>query len=66
MGIWRTNYTQTLIAIVLYRLQLNNTRLLLLLGSRATWRLQLKDEFDCSCRVWYRVWLLNCHNFNLC
>ena len=65
MGIWRTSYVQPLIALVLLRLLLHNARLLLLQGSRATWRLQSKDKFNCSCRVWYRVWLLNSHNFCL-
>ena len=58
MGIWRTSYVLPSIAFKLLKLRLLTAKLLQLLGSRATWKPQLKDKFNCNCRVWCKGWLM--------
>ena len=43
----------------LLKLQLQTAKLPQLLGSRATWKPQLKDKFNCSCRAWCKGWLMS-------
>ena len=58
MGIWRTSYVLPLIVFKLLKLWLLTAKLPQLLGSRATWKPQLKDKFNCNCRVWCKGWLM--------
>ena len=58
MGICRTSYVLPLIVFKLLKLRLLTAKLPQLLGSRATWKPQLRDKFNCNCRVWCKGWLM--------
>ena len=58
MGIWRTSYVLPSTIFKLLKLRLLTAKLPQLLGSRATWKPQLKDKFNCNCRVWCKGWLM--------
>ena len=58
MGIWRTSYVLPSTVFKLLKLRLLTAKLPQLLGSRATWKPQFKDKFNCNCRVWCREWLM--------
>ena len=58
MGIWRTSYVLPSTVFKLLKVWPLTAKLPQLLGSRATWKPQLKDKFNCNCRVWCKGWLM--------